>query len=173
MAVARHNPTRRALLGAALGAPAFLAADTAAPPPPPAAVRRWDRALSAYRRAEAALQAYQRDQAAPAERAYRAVRDRWPRDYDFGSDPEGRATIAAALAEHEPFEAEFNRLASEQMAALRRLLTTPAPDLRALAIKIALTAEQEVATIEGGEGCLAAMKADVLKFVLGGTMSFR
>jgi hypothetical protein len=164
MAAARHNPTRRALLGAALGAPALLAAEAAAPPPPPAAVRGWHRALSAYRRAETALQSFQREGAATAERAYRAVRDRWPREYDFASDPGAQAIVAAALAEHEPFEAEFNRLASEQMDALRRILATPAPDLCALAIKIDLSVAQEIATIVGGERCLA-----VLKTIAGGS----
>jgi hypothetical protein len=44
--------------------------------------------------------------------------------------------------------------------ALRRLLRTPAPDLPALAHKIALTVDEDVATLEGCEPCLAALKAD-------------
>ena len=45
-------------------------------------------------------------------------------------------------------------------AALRRLLRTPAPDIAALAMKIALAVDHEVGTLTGGERCLAALKAD-------------
>ena len=44
--------------------------------------------------------------------------------------------------------------------ALRRLLRTPAPDLHALARKIALTVDEDVATLEGCEPCLASLESD-------------
>jgi hypothetical protein len=39
-------------------------------------------------------------------------------------------------------------------AALKRLLRAPAPDLPALAPKIDLAVDEEVATLAGGERCL-------------------
>ena len=45
-------------------------------------------------------------------------------------------------------------------AALRRLLRVPAPDLEALALKIALIVDQDVASLSGGEACMAQLKAD-------------
>jgi hypothetical protein len=39
----------------------------------------------------------------------------------------------------------------------------PAPDLPALALKIALAVDQDVATLSGGEACLAALKRDAAR----------
>ena len=47
--------------------------------------------------------------------------------------------------------------------ALARLLRTPAPDLAALAAKIALVADYEAVTLNGCETCLAALKADATR----------
>jgi hypothetical protein len=44
--------------------------------------------------------------------------------------------------------------------ALRRLLRTPAPDLPALAAKIALAVDHDAATLTGGERCMRALKRD-------------
>lgn len=52
MAAARHNLTRRAVLGAAAGMPAFMAANGAAAWP---SSRRWNAALVAFRQAQARL----------------------------------------------------------------------------------------------------------------------
>lgn len=45
-------------------------------------------------------------------------------------------------------------------AALGTLMHTAAPDIPALAMKIALAVDHEVGTLTGGERCLAALKAD-------------
>lgn len=45
-------------------------------------------------------------------------------------------------------------------AAMRRLFAVPAPDLEALGVKVALVVDHEVATLTGGEACLAVLKAD-------------
>jgi hypothetical protein len=75
MAAARHNPTRRALLGAAFGAPVLAAGGGGA-----AGVgqRRWDRALAALREAEAAVAAYRAREYFPAHEIHAAIRGRWP-----------------------------------------------------------------------------------------------
>ena len=44
--------------------------------------------------------------------------------------------------------------------ALKRLLAVPAPDLGALAEKIALAADYETVSLTGCEDCLQALKAD-------------
>lgn len=49
--------------------------------------------------------------------------------------------------------------------ALRRLMRTPAPDLPALAAKIALAVDHDVATLSGGEACMAALKRDAARLV--------
>jgi hypothetical protein len=157
MAAARHNPTRRAVLGAAVALPACLAAD------PTRKQRReavWERALAAYRRAEAALTAYGIDVAGPAERAFQTVRGRWPLNHDFVADPEAQAEVTAAWDAHAQIESRFNDLECARLEALKRLLRTSALDLPALALKIELAVDQEAATLDGGEQCLAVLKAD-------------
>jgi hypothetical protein len=49
--------------------------------------------------------------------------------------------------------------------ALRRLLSTPAPDLEAVLTKIALIEAHEGTTLDGGEECLAALKRDVRRLI--------
>jgi hypothetical protein len=96
----------------------------------------------------------------PAHEIHAAVRGRWPIPYDFAADPEARAAVSASLAELQPFEDRLNALDRARDAALKRLLRTPAPDLPALALKIELAVDEEVATLAGGERCLAVLKAD-------------
>ena len=156
MAAARHNPTRRALLGAAFGAPVLLAGGDGAA----SGRRRWGRALAALRDAEAAVAAYRARDYLPAHEIHAAIRGRWPIPYDFAANPEARAAVRAALAEFQPFEDRLHALDSARDSALKRLLRTPAPDLTALALKIGLAVDEEVATLAGGERCLAALKAD-------------
>jgi hypothetical protein len=88
------------------------------------------------------------------------VRDRWPPNYDLAADPEAQAEVAAAWDAHAPIESRYNDLECARLAALKGLLRTPAPDLPALALKIELAVDQEAATLDGGERCLAVLKAD-------------
>ena len=160
MAAARNNLSRRAVLGAAFAAPAVLAGTAEANPIHGADRRRWERAIAALRRAEAAVEALRVHRMHPADHAYHAIRDRWPRGYDFSADPEAEATLTAALAVHEPLEEHLNDLEWAKLVAIKRLLRTPAPDIPALATKIALAVDYEVAELEGGDRCLAVLKAD-------------
>lgn len=157
MAAARHNPTRRALLGAAFVAPVLLGG---ALPADRANRSRWKHALTGLRQAEAVIESFRRREYLPAHEVYAAVRSRWPMPYDFAADSEAGATVGAAMVEFQPFEDRINVLEIARDAALKRLLRTPAPDLSALALKIELTVDQEVATLAGGGRCLAVLKAD-------------
>ena len=142
MAAARHNLTRRALLGAGAAAPLALAGDSRLPavlsqgPAASAASRRrWDRALAAYGRAEARLATFRRQIAL--------------------LPPERHAFPAC-----EPLDERFDDLESLRLAALRRLLRAPAPDLPALSLKIDLTVDDQAWELTGAQPCLAALKAD-------------
>jgi hypothetical protein len=130
MAAARNNLSRRAVLGAAFAAPALLAATAEAGPARAAERRRWDRAFAALRRADAAAEAFRIHHMHPADHAYHAVRDRWPRDYDFSADPQAHAALTMALAVHEPLEEHLNDLEGAKAAAIIGLLKIPAPICR-------------------------------------------
>lgn len=140
MAAGRHNLSRRAVLGVVAGACAShpLAARgrlLATVPIPAAAAGRWIRALAACRRAEARLAAFRRAEALlpPAARAFPAC---------------------------EPLEERFNILECARLAALRRLLRAPAPDLAALALKIELAIDDQAWELTGAELFLATLKDD-------------
>lgn len=165
MAAARDNLSRRSLLGAAVAAPALLAADAGAFPGSARGQKRklyarWGRALADYARTEAAVEAFRVRDYEPAHHAFLAIRGRWPVSHHSAADPEARPSVNAALAEFEPYEDRLNDLEIAQSSALKRLLRTPAPDLPALALKIDLAIDQEVATLAGGERGLAVLKAD-------------
>jgi hypothetical protein len=63
------------------------------------------------------------------------------------------AAPRAAVAEHDV------RLAA-MYEALRHLLLIPAPDRAALARKVALAEDHDVASLPGGEACVTAIRAD-------------
>lgn len=152
MVAGRHNLTRRALLGACVGVPVLLGgrrAPAAAPPdrsrraPVAAAPDRWHRALTGFRQAEARLAAFADGESRlpPAARAYPAC---------------------------EPLEERFNDLECARLAALRRLLRAPAPDLRSLSLKIDLAVDEAAWELTGAEPCLAAIKADARRLARAG-----
>jgi hypothetical protein len=158
MAASTHNPSRRALLGAAVALPLLGArAANSLPSLPrkresslqpesgpvkwiPDQVRHdgsWWRALAAFEQAEAELHAFERRQAAAPEAEQMAL----DRLYD-------------------------DRLGA-LYHALRRLLRLRAPDAEALLTKIALVTDHEVATLTGGEACMATLKRDAQRLEAG------
>ena len=54
----------------------------------------------------------------------------------------------------------FDRRIGAFYAALKRLLRTPAPDLRCLALKLDLAIDHEIAELTGGKACLLVLKRD-------------
>ena len=130
MSVTEHNPSRRALLGAAVALPLLGGRDGFEEAPPPRFTRspspanagedlRWRQRLAAYRVAEAAVRECE------------------------------RRTSGAPWEEQEAVEEEYGDRLGALYAALRRLMRAPAPDLPALAVKIELAIDQEVATLTG------------------------
>jgi hypothetical protein len=129
MAGRDHNYTRRAVLGAAFAVPALGAAQ--GPGAAALADAKWRRALADLERAEAEMDDFCRGCRA----GILVFRDQCELDDRFGDH------LGAFYA------------------ALGRLLRAPAPHFEALAVKIALAVDHEVATLTGGEACLAALKA--------------
>jgi hypothetical protein len=96
--------------------------------------RRWTRALAAYLRAEARIAASKAEEALlPAERR------------TFPCDD---------------LEERFARLDGLRLAALRRLLRLPAPDLPALSLKLDLAIADSAWELDGCETCLDVLSAD-------------
>lgn len=147
MAAGRHSLTRRALLGVMAGACVAPATAHARRRPltavPASRRRRWEGALAAFRRAEGRL-------------AHFAA-------YVARLAPERRAFPAC-----EPLEERFNDLECARLAALRRLLRAPAPDLPAFSLKIDLAIDDDIASDTDAEPCLAALKADGRRLAHGG-----
>jgi hypothetical protein len=152
MAAADHNPTRRALLGAALGVPlsrhpgldprsTYPSGPTseAAPPPEerwmPDQVRHddvgaWIEALAAFRTAEAEVAAVQ------------------------------AATAGRSAAEEEALLPAHEDACSKMEAALGRVLRAAAPDLAVLAAKLELLFAHAVEPGAVEEGLAEAVMAD-------------
>jgi hypothetical protein len=156
VAAARHNLSRRAVLGVGTAACALAAAarghvllrvSISERPLSPGAAEssrghvqvhvpslRWDRSLVAYRRAEARVAAFKAEEA---------------------QVPAARRTFPC-----DDLEERFARLDGLRLAALRRLLRLAAPDLAALALKLDLAVADQAWELDGCETCLAAISAD-------------
>ena len=143
MAAAEHKLSRRAVLGAAVALPVLMDKGGAGPPPPafsrsPSPSRggpaaSWQRALSAYRAAEAEMRAFE------------------------------LRTAGAPWEEQAAIEEAYGDRLDAMYDALRRLMRLRAPDLSALATKIVLAVDHEVATLAGGEACMATLKRDAMR----------
>jgi hypothetical protein len=77
-----------------------------------------------------------------------------------------RAEAAVDAAAGEPDEDRYGDLVVDFNHALKKLLRTPAPDLRALSLKIDLAVDHEIAELIGGQACLAALKRDARRLIL-------
>jgi hypothetical protein len=133
-----HRVSRRVLLGAACAAAVPIPAGAFAASSFERrleAWRRWDRAIALVRRAAVRLEHCRTAAPRPA--------------------GDGNANDDAAAD-----EALFDSRLGAFYRALRRLLRTPAPDLRALSLKLDLAVEHEVAELTGGKACLIALKRD-------------
>jgi hypothetical protein len=160
MAAAQHNPSRRALLGAAITLPLASSFPRKRAPKTtegqsicssgpegsgtPDQVRgdrkgrddrHWQRALARFRAVEAEV-----------------------RDIE-------RATAGGSAEEEEALEAVYMDRLGDHSAALLRLMKVRAPDLAALAVKIELAIDEEVGTLTGGEICLAMLRRDVRRLM--------
>jgi hypothetical protein len=71
-----------------------------------------------------------------------------------------RAERTLAWVAHTEDDALYDRALGGFNRALRALVRAPAPDLAALSAKIDLAVDHEVATLTGGEACMAALKRD-------------
>ena len=139
MVAERHNLSRRAVLGATVGAPALLMPGTA---PAEAPGNSWEQAFTELQEAEARLASFVA--------------------YERGLPLQFRAWPAC-----EAIDERFNDLEGLRIDALKRLLRVPAPHLRSLSLKIDLTVDEEVATLTDGDRCLAMLKADARRLAYG------
>jgi hypothetical protein len=122
------STTRRALLGAAASLPVLILTPAAAHPEPAAARALWDCRLARYRRLAAAAK-----QAAETG-WFRAANDRFNREKAAG--PEARKAGFRRMDRAE--DLYWRRCTDPMQKAAVALTLTPAPDVRALATKLAV-----------------------------------
>lgn len=179
MAAARHNLTRRALLGAGAGAcfaaaargaayalddplsPFGLSPSKASPPLVP-------EERSALRQAQGERALDQATVRARWDRALAAYRRAEARVAAFRRYEASLAPAARAFPACEPLEERFDDLECARLAALRRLLRLRAPDLAALSLKIDLTVDNQAWELTDSDACLATLRADARRLCNGG-----
>jgi hypothetical protein len=147
MAAGEHNPSRRALLGAAVALPfaRHPGLDPGSSSAPAGRAARgtpdqvrgeeeaWHRALAGFEQAEAELRAFE------------------------------RRTAGAPWEEQDRVERGMDERLDALGPALRRLLRTPAPHPSEFAAKIVLAVDHNVWELTGWEMCLAALKRDAIR----------
>lgn len=87
-------------------------------------------------------------------------RRRWDRALALVRRAEARLEPWRIAAAGDADESLFDRRLGAFYRALRRLLRTPAPDLRCLALKLDLAIDHDIAELAGGKACLIALKRD-------------
>lgn len=142
MAAGDHNPSRRALLGAAVGIPLLGAAGAEEAPPPafasgcggspsPANVgEQWSKALAAFRTAESEMRAFE------------------------------RATAGSSAEEEEVWLPAYEARLDALGGAVRGVMLAGAPDFAAFASKLELFFEHELEPDSVDEDILAALRTD-------------
>ncbi len=74
-----------------------------------------------------------------------------------------RRSEGASHAEQLALEEPYGERLDELFAAIGRLMAVPAPDLPALAAKIALAVDHELGELRDGRACMQALKRDALR----------
>jgi hypothetical protein len=153
------EPSRRAVLAAALAAP-LLPAALANPAAAAAAAASQDRSGASWPvtfkdRAESAL-APPPQPAPHPDRGTTSIGSPWNRALAAWR----RADAAIEAASGTQDQAHYDRLGARHDRALVRLLTTPAPDATALADKLDLAIAHQISELTAGETCLASLLGD-------------
>ena len=189
MASREHSCTRRDLLAGAVGGGA------AALPSPSHRLRRrvppsrlqgegleqeWEAALAALRRAEAEIAAFKRvEKALRGEGGLAASDGLGSADPPAGhcaestccsGDADAPASLlgpACSFAAQCDMDEAFSDLACAQNAALERLLLVPAPDLAALAAKLARVVEELAWELPQSDATMAQLAADAERLAAG------
>lgn len=110
----------------------------------------WESAITALRLVDEQIEAFDASHYAPVGAMMCEVRERLPSDPANWS-PKQRAAYNAASAIYDPIEKQFDRLVSEQAAAIDDLLLCPAPDTHAVAFKLQITLREKVWERDGFE----------------------
>ncbi len=183
MAARRHNLTRRALLGAGVGACALggeaavraaVGVAAGAPGPAPVGVSLSSPPSSIPSRpASGGKETLRQAQGERCEgdRGKAILRTRWVRTLAAYRRSEARfaafqAQVALlpearrAFPACRPLETRFGDLDDRRFATLRRPLRIPAPDLAALSLKLDLAVADQAWELTGAEHCLAVIAAD-------------
>ena len=172
MAAGQHNPSRRALLGAAVVVP-FLPChpglDDRVPPSPGRCLRGPDhgssrspsREVENWTPDDPESSLGRGEEWREALAAYRAA-EAEVRGFEVRNA--GRAFVA-----EDPLDEVYGELGDVMYDALRRLLRSAAPDIEAVAVKLGLVVEHEVGTLSGGEACLEAIREDARRLAGGVT----
>lgn len=122
----------------------------------------WSRAYERYSDVQAEVLAYQRDVIEPADDREQAVLKRYPRDFDFSSDPIAEAELAAV--EYEAEEARMEELYEQSADALQPVLRLPAGSPAQLAIKLQLFVKDRAWEVDGAQQLMRQITADARRF---------
>ncbi len=147
-----HRVSRRVLLGAACAVPVLSAVDGPLARHP--GLDPGSTFLSRHPQ-DRGIPGRARNDENRKQRANLAVTN-WDQNLALLRRAEARLTALA----HEPDEDLYDNANAVFFHALKKLVRTPAPDLPALALKVELAVDHEVAELTGGQACLAALKRD-------------
>lgn len=108
----------------------------------PVSLNRWRSVNDGYDDTLAHIEAFGRDQLEPAEKALKAVRDKWPEESELKPGSIAELQIRKAHELYDPVRAEYDTLVHQANTAADEILATPAPSVAALAVKLELLLEQ-------------------------------
>lgn len=126
----------------------------------PVSLSRWKTVTAAFDQALADLHGFEQEFLEPARRAYQAVRDKWPGDYQPREGTLAQIQIEKASAVFEPVRARHAALAGIVDDAADDMLATPAPSIAAMAIKLRVAVEGECRGRRSAEENLRLLLAD-------------
>lgn len=126
----------------------------------PVSLSRWKSVSAAFDRAMAELHGFEREFLEPAERAYMAVRAKWPDDSRLREGSLAQMQMEKARTAFEPVKARHNVLAGVANDAVDDLIGTPAPSIAAMAAKLRIAVEGECKGRRSAEDTLRLLLAD-------------
>lgn len=120
---------------------------------------QWEAAEARYEAARKAEADFYEQHMTPANERWKAFLAVWPYTRATTTDPEALARYDAASADVDSFDQQYTELVGALMEAEREIMATPAPDVKAMALKLKVFDRES-------EGCeprdiLAILRADI------------
>lgn len=126
----------------------------------PISLSRWKTVTAAHEHALAELRGFELEFLNPAQRAFAAVRNKWPGESQLREGSLAQIQLNKARTELEPVRKRHEELIDAVNGTVDELLETPAPSMAAMALKLRTVVQSDCKGHQSPDDVLKLLLAD-------------